>query len=102
MLFGLQRAADRRAGRCAADRGDRRRSGCRASSLARFCLPADERSRRFARTGARASRHFLTTLELPMTGAAIAVPVGAVIQAGQRAGVRNILCIVITPWVAQA
>ena len=37
-----------------------------------------------------------------MIGAAIAVPVGAVIQAGQRAGVRNILCIVITPWVARA
>ena len=37
-----------------------------------------------------------------MTGAAIAVPVGAVIQAGQRAGVRILLCIVIMPWVARA
>ena len=32
-----------------------------------------------------------------------AVPVGAVIRAGQRAGVRNILCIVTAmPWVARA
>ena len=37
-----------------------------------------------------------------MIGAATAVPVGAVIRAGQRAGVRNILCIVIMPWVARA
>src|SRR3954467_9203974 len=61
MLFGLQCAADRHAGRCAADRGDRGRSSCRAGGLVRFCLSADERSRRFACAGARASRHFLTT-----------------------------------------
>ena len=34
---------------------------CRAGGLVRFCLPADQRPRRFARAGARASLHFLTT-----------------------------------------
>ena len=86
----------------AADRGDRRRSGCRTGGLVRFCLPA-RRTLAPARTRRRV-RHppFPDDLEHPMIGAATAVPVGAVIRAGQRAGVRNILCIVTMPWVARA
>ncbi|XSC48172.1 DUF2946 family protein [Bradyrhizobium sp. RDT10] len=64
----------------------------------------------FRLTNARASSHaqarappsFPDDLNTRTIGAAPAVPVGAVNHAGQRAGVRNVLCTPIVPWVARA
>ena len=52
-------------------------------------------TRRLARAGARATLHFLTSLDLRQMVRPAAVPVRTVEQAGQRAGVRIIPCFVL-------
>ena len=78
-MLGLQRTADWR-GRC--NMPEIARQSMSIGLPSRWpgrCLPADERPRRQPRAGAHL-RHFLTTWNTPMIGAATTVPVGAVVE----------------------